>query len=327
MPQMGRRRQHDLNLPPHVYLKRGRYYYGRQGIALGPDFPAALRKYAELHGGTAVPGTFSEAVRLYTKTELGTKARKTQEEYTRQLATLVKVFGRMPLDAIRTMHVKQFMEKRPAIAGTREKALLSAVFNHAKGKGLTDAPNPCVGVRGTKSVRGRYVTDAELAHVLAHADPTLAGFLELCYRTGQRPGDVTRIRWQDVRDGALWVQQGKTGAKVRIRLTDTLQGLLVSLRGHPVASLYVIRDGRGQRLTLAALRKRFDRLGLGHDWNIQDLRAKAASDSPSIHAAKLLLGHAAETTTDGYRRDISGELAEPIDRAIIEVEKKERQGR
>ena len=33
---MGRRRQSHLELPPHMYLKRGRYYYGRAGIALGP---------------------------------------------------------------------------------------------------------------------------------------------------------------------------------------------------------------------------------------------------------------------------------------------------
>ena len=34
---MGRRRQSHLELPPHMYLKRGRYYYGRAGIALGPQ--------------------------------------------------------------------------------------------------------------------------------------------------------------------------------------------------------------------------------------------------------------------------------------------------
>ena len=41
--------------------------------------------------------------------------------------------------------------------------------------------------------------------------------------------------------------------------------------------MFLIRDERGQPFTLPALRKRFK--PLGYDWQIRDLRAKAASDS------------------------------------------------
>lgn len=95
-PPMGRRRQHSHDLPPHMHRKmRGgvpRYYYGRQGIALGTDFAAALRKYAELHAGRPVAGTFAEAVALYEREELPAKAPKTQAEYQRQLGVLVGAF-------------------------------------------------------------------------------------------------------------------------------------------------------------------------------------------------------------------------------------------
>jgi integrase len=62
------------------------------------------------------------------------------------------------------------------------------------------------------------------------------------------------------------------------------------------------------------LRKRFDKLGV--DWQIRDLRAKAASDSSTSKDAQALLGHSAATTTDGYIRQHSGAQASPVMRRI-----------
>lgn len=317
---MGRRRKLDLDLPPLMYRKRGRFYYGKAGLALGADFPTALRRYAEIHGGSAGPGTFAEAARLYLRDELPKKAAKTASEYERQLATLVRVFGRCPLDggSIRPKDVHDYLAARPRIAGSREKALLSAVWNFARRIGLTDTPNPCAGIRAPKARRSRYVTDTELAAAIAAADPVLAGFLELAYRTGQRPGDVLRMMRSDVRDGSLWVSQAKTGARVRIAVVGPLAALLDSLRGLPatVSSLYLIHNGRGQPLTLAAMQKRWDlvRRRIGTDWQIRDLRAKAATDATG--RAQELLGHAAASTTDGYIRRVAGAVVEPVRRPI-----------
>ena len=68
---------------------------------------------------------------------------------------------------------------------------------------------------------------------------------------------------QDLQDGALCVEQRKTGAKVRIDVVGPLEAVLARLRG-PVASVYLVHDQRGQRLTLSAIRKRFDALRV--DW-------------------------------------------------------------
>jgi hypothetical protein len=108
------------------------------------------------------------------------------------LHTLSKVFGHMLLDTIRPHDVGAFMKGRTvrtvdkdgrrhggAIVATREKALMSAVFSFARLAGLTSAPNPCAGVRGTKAHRGRYVSDAELSDAIPRADPALAAFLAL----------------------------------------------------------------------------------------------------------------------------------------------------
>jgi integrase len=324
---MGRRRRHDLDLPPLMYRKRDRYYYGKAGLALGADLRGALRKYAELHTGESAPGSFPDAVDLYRRDVLHTKAPKTQAEYDRQLETLVSVFRDFRVDEIEPADVFDFWTERSQhrlnakgkpiggpIVATREKALLSAVINFARSRRLSSKPNPCAGIHGVKSSRDRMVTDAELRTAIGKADPIIAGFLELCYLTGQRPGDVVRMTRADLQDGALCVRQAKTGAKVRIAIVGPLAELLKRLTAREIASRYLVRDERGQPFTLSALRRRFKKLG--YDWQIRDLRAKAASDSRSSKDAQTLLGHAAATTTDGYIRQRAGAKAKPVMRKI-----------
>jgi hypothetical protein len=48
------------------------------------------------------------------------------------------------------------------------------------------------------------------------------------------------------------------------------------------------------------------------DWQIRDLRAKAASDMATSKGAQALLGHSAATTTDRYIRGLVGERMTPI---------------
>lgn len=328
---MGRRRQSRLDLPPHMHFRRGRYYYGRNQVALGPDFSVALRKYAELHTGHADSGTFEEAVRLYLRDELASKAPKTQREYERQLATLRGAFGRFNLDQIAPGDVSEFLKERSkpktnakgravggAIAATREKALFSAVFNFARASRLTNAANPAVGIRGKKSRSATYVEDGDLARVIEHADQPLADFLELAYRTGADASVVLKFTRADVKDGALWVRRTKTGARIRIDVVGPLQALLERIEARPVKTIFLIADERGQPFTLGAMRKRFwkARALAGVEFTIRDLRPKAGSDADDLRAANLLLGHADESTTAIYRRKRIGERAKPIMRAI-----------
>ena len=130
---MGRRRQSNLDLPARMYFRRGRYYWGRDN---GPwrrqaHSTPSLRR---TRTGDATPGTFADAVNLYRAQELP-RVSKTREEYARQLNSLCVAFGHVPIDGITLAHVRQYMRTRgKPIAATREKALLSAVFNFARGE-------------------------------------------------------------------------------------------------------------------------------------------------------------------------------------------------
>jgi hypothetical protein len=45
---MGRPRTTFEGYPPRLHKKRGRFYYGKEGLALGADPVAAMKRYAEL---------------------------------------------------------------------------------------------------------------------------------------------------------------------------------------------------------------------------------------------------------------------------------------
>ena len=338
---MGRPRTKNRDLPPGMHRKQGRYYYGQNDIALGANLVNALKRWAELHGERVhsdVP-TLADAIREYRLTELPQKSPKTQKGYRPQLVLLDKVFGKMPLGAITPTNVRGYMRRRPAIAGTREKALLSAVFNFARGEGMTNAPNPCAGVRGTKAKRNVYVYDATFAAVWETADVMTRDAMDLALLTGQRPGDTTAFRETDIRDGHLEVKQAKTGRRPRIAVVGELKAVIDRIAARkatfPVHSLALVVNEHGQPLTYAGIRKRFEKAreaaaeafskagkeeeaAAARGFQFRDLRAKAATDLESSERAQKLLGHSTVTMTEGYIRGRRGDRVMPLERGITD---------
>ena len=117
--------------------------------------------------------------------------------------------------------------------------------------------------------------------------------MDLALLTGQRPADVLKLKRSDIRDGALWIAQNKTGARLGIEITGELATTIarIDVRPRKVISAYLIQDENGQPLTQFALRSRFDkaRTLAKVDFQFRDIRAKAATDTGySAHSQKLL---------------------------------------
>ena len=68
--------------------------------------------------------------------------------------------------------------------------------------------------------------DEVVDKALTVSDPTLHLALSLLLYTGQREGDVIKMKWTDIRDDEILVEQEKTGTKVWIPLHRNLKGLL-----------------------------------------------------------------------------------------------------
>ena len=318
MHPMGRPKGRFRDLPEHMTARESggkiHYYHqaGGKKKPLGTDKAEALRLWAISEAGSIGSGFIpvSDAYEASLKYLSPSSAR----HYESALKNLRQAFGKGRLEQIDPRHVKAYIRRRSKKgAALFEKRVLSALFNWAREEGLTNAPNPCAGIKFSKSERKslgslgkreKYVTDAEFEEVLLRADPILQDAMELAYLTGQRPGDLLKMTRQDMRDGTLMVVQDKTGAKVPIRIEGKLKRVLerALARSRRIQSMFIIATEDGQRLTYNALNKRFVKARGEADWQFRDIRAKTSTDLPTLKRAQELLGHAKETTTTIYRR-------------------------
>jgi integrase len=331
---MGRKPNVNSNLPQHMrkrVRKYGTYYFfdtgetPRKEISLGSDYIIALQKYAELHQiGTVVATTFGEAMTQYLTREMPKKSANTIRVQMSDMKHLQSFFSDAPMNEIRPMHIRQFLDhhKDKATTANRCKRLFSAIWNAAKGWGYTDAESPTTGIEGySLSKREVYITDDVFNAVLGHASQPLKDAMQLAYLTGQRPADALRMTDDDIADGFLVVEQGKTQKKLRITITGQLAELLgrIAVRKAQYKILHrnLLMNREGMPLTKAVLRKHFDKAKLAaiaehpelaeavKEFWFYDLRAKAADDigdDQGAQAATDLLGHDSQRTTDKHYR-------------------------
>lgn len=349
MATMGRRPTVNINLPTRMRARKkpgGIYYYydtggkPRKEIPLGRNYTEAIIKWGQLEGDAikraAKMITLKHAIDTYIEKVLPSKASRTQADNLKEFEWLLKFFNAppAPIDEIRPLHVRQYLDWRTKDGtsfsrANRERALLSHVWNKAREWGITDRENPCKGVTGfsEKGRRDVYIEDDVFMAVYQHADQPLKDALDLAYLTGQRPADVRKMSETDIADGAISVQQNKTGKRLRIKIEGQLEQLIERIRGrkkqHAVHSLALIINERGQRLGDQAFRDRFDKARdaacrhnpkLAADikkFQFRDLRAKAGTDKQNIEEAQKLLGHESVVMTQHYVRNRKGDLVSP----------------
>lgn len=325
---MGRRRQSNHDDPPRFH-KKGKTWYDvglrdgkRKWTRLSSDRAEALRLWAQVEGVRGDDSTklFSVIVKRYQREVYPTKAPRTRQDNDKELVHLLRVFGHMPIDAILPMHIRQYMDIRGETAKTRanrEKALFSHIFNKAREWGYTAAQNPCQGVKGFRERgRDRYVTDEEFRKVWEVAHPTVQDAMDIALLTGQRPADVLKIQCRDFRDGALWITQNKTGARIGIEVTGELEAVVARIGSRPrhAISPFLIQEKNGQPLTLTVLRNRFEKAKelARVDFQFRDIRAKAATDTGDLAHSQKLLAHKNRDMTEHYVRSRLGERVRPL---------------
>jgi integrase len=324
---MGRRRESNFDDPPRFHKKGNVWYHvtgalPRKWSKLSSDRAEALRQWAQLEGVREDDSTrlFSVVARRYVREIFPTKAIATRRDNDKELANLLKVFAHMPIDAIAPMHIREYMDIRGQTAkvrANREKALFSHVFNKAREWGYTSGQNPCQGVKGFKETgRDRYITDAEFDKVKEHAHFTVMDAMDLALLTGQRPADVLKLKRTDIRDGAIWIVQNKTGARLGIEITGELAEVITRINSRPrkAISAFLIQDETGQPLTQGALRSRFDkaRTAAKVDFQFRDIRGKAATDTGNLAHSQKLLGHKNRDMTEHYVKARMGERVKPL---------------
>lgn len=345
LPTMGRKRTTDHHLPPRMHQKHGCYYYvtptPRRWIRLSKDLTEAKALWAKLESGTPLPIgqpiTVGYLIARYRREVLPEKADKTQREQVAQLTRLEKVFGAMAPDDLLPVHIGQYLDKRgqkAPVAANREIALLSHVYTKALRWGFAQA-NPCRGIeRNRERPRERYITDAEYAAVLAAAPGPVALAMELAYYTGQRLGDVLKMRWADLSGTVLSVIQDKTGAKLDIEIGAELAAVLATARDTgKLRSLTIVHNRHGQPYTVGGFESQFSKARAKariSDFHFHDIRAKHATDKEDlgehVRAIQASLGHASITTTEIYLRQKRVRKVKSLTRVVDTIVDRKKNG-
>ncbi|MDO8386645.1 MAG: tyrosine-type recombinase/integrase [Polaromonas sp.] len=127
---------------------------------------------------------------------------------------------------------------------------------------------------------------------------------------------MLKLKRIDIRDGALWIVQNKTGQRLGVEITGELAAVIARINERPrqAISSYLIQDESGQPLTQFALRSRFDtaRTLAKVDFQFRDIRAKAATDTGDLAHSQMLLGHKNFEMTEHYIKARTGGRVKPL---------------
>lgn len=234
---------------------------------------------------------------------------RTARDYCRHIEHLKREFGHRIAEELKPKDFGPFLNvKKGKINRNRQLAVLSAAFSEAVGRWYWMERNVLRDVKRNPSTpRNRYVTDEEFAKCKAIAPLRVQLMMDLALLTGQRQGDLLSLKWTEVREMMVLFTQSKTGKRLAVQVTPALEEVLDKCwqlpKGGKDGGEYVITRSFGGRFTSEGFRARWQEtmnryVKAGNQrFSFHDLRAKSASDSPSIDAAYQRLGHTSMTMT------------------------------
>jgi integrase len=268
--------------------------------------------------------TFDELCALYVVNFGTQKAFNTSKRYL--LAAVKDHFGNRKLSQITYLDLETYRNRRKAIParGTkprtdasvnREMALISHMLNKAVEWGLLENSPFKKGKRlmfKENNHRLRFLTETEIEALLKACDdlktytPYLTPIVETALLTGMRRGELLSLKWEQIRNGFIYLTETKSGKGRQIPINDRLAEVFREVRrGNQLKSPHVFCDSQGRRFL--EVKRSFTsacrRAGI-EDFRFHDLRHTFASrlvmKGASLKAVQELLGHADMKMTMRY---------------------------
>lgn len=249
---------------------------------------------------------------------------KTKNNRRSSLAHILKALGDRTISSIRPHEVAgMVMSINADRPQTAKRVLIEArdMFNEAMSYGWIDR-NPALGVKApaVKVRRHRLTLDQWwliLKYSIDSLPPWVQRMLALALVTGQRRSDLCKMRFEDVWDNHLHIEQIKTGERVAIPIALRLDAIGVTVeqviddcREYAVGSEFMLRKHDGKQLGEASLSARFE--------TAREHSIDAVDHPPSLHECRslaerlyrkqgintmVLLGHKHQEMTDMYNDD------------------------
>lgn len=309
------------------------YFYdataeGGGEVPLGTDYAQAIARWQEITDrGTAAPtitGTLEEAfARWETEVLPGYSSAETKRGYTKSLRMMRPAFGEATWDQVDMPTIKAYLKKRTAkTQGNREMALLSVIWNWARGEGLVSQPWPAAGMersrwKNKEKARRVKVHDAVYSAIYAEASQHIKDCMDLGSVTGMRLTDCISVLMP--RGHILELEASKTGKEAEwdLNLSAVLPGLVERRKALGAPHLMLLSTPNGRPVTQAALRYGWDTAraiaaqkadergdkelaAAIRGLYLRDMRKRAAQKAGSLEDAAELLQHSDKRTTERH---------------------------
>jgi integrase len=170
-----------------------------------------------------VPTVASLADQFEDSPEFAALAMGTQKLYTSTLKRIREQLGKFPLHAVQRRHVREVVDNRLTGNGSRNAflAVIGVLFAFGRNHELCDN-EPTKDIKSFKIGQHEPWPEDVLAAGLKAEHERTRLAVNLLYYTGQRIGDVVRLKWTDIRDGVVYLTQQKTGTPLAIPLHSSL---------------------------------------------------------------------------------------------------------
>lgn len=203
----------------------------------------------------------------------------TRKSYDRYLQYIHEKAGSRDATKFMRQHaidVQQANSDRPRTANYIV-TVLGVLFEYAIDLGWR-ADNPAKGVRKLTTGEGHKPwPEWAMSAFRKHSTPESLLLFELGLGTGQRAGDLIKMKWNDYDGEGIKVKQGKTGTDLWVPCTETL---LAALKTAPRLGIYILTNAQGQPLTYSGASQRMTRTSKKAgttDYTMHGLRYSAAS--------------------------------------------------
>jgi integrase len=316
---------------------RTHWYAWRGGPPLTgrPGSSEFIQSYTEAHAARRKPaeGRFSTLIAEFkASSEYLGLSDTTKRAYT---SYLKMIEGNMPIEVLSDSRVRgEFKAWRDQMADKPRKAdyawtTLTRVLSVAKDRGRIPVNHCERGGRLYQADRtDKLWTESDLARLLSVASPEMELIVLLALGTGQRQGDLLRLRWSDYDGTYIRLRQSKTGQAIVVRIGGLLKaGLDATQRRGPM----LLTNTRGRPWTSDGFRtswaKLCQRAGI-NDLTFHDLRGSAvtrlalAGATPQEIAG--VTGHSLRDVSTILDRHYLGDRAALAENAIRRLERKER---
>jgi len=217
---------------------------------------------------------------------------KTQKRYADACAILRDQLGSGPLADLKISHVEVYSERVAVERGTAVADLHTSLIKliwescrkHAQ-FGIADLANPAQHAKKHYKVQSEHMewSDAEIEAFLKVAPAHMRLALMLCWQTGQRGGDIVKMRWSDFDGSIIKVRIEKTSTDHECFCTDQLiealkvaprrgEFILTMPNGRPFATANLLGKAFHRELVKAGVTGR----------SMHGLRKRAACDAAEI---------------------------------------------